>query len=304
MIKAGIIGASTPQAGELIRLLVHHPDAEIEWLYAPEQAGNQLTEVHHGLIGDADMTFSGRRALGDANVLFIVADDPWADELLAADALPDDMRVVDMRAGRPAGASTDFEYGLSEINRKPLVRGARRAVVASAPAAAVLVSLYPIAAHLLLSADLNITIQAPADILEQDVLNSSAREIRERLRMVQQSFAGDVNFAPAEAESPRTMRIRLKLPLALSLEEIEALYDGIYDDHNFSFTLRRPAHWKEVSGTNKCLIALMKPDAETLEIDAVADCRLRGSAGEALHVMNLLCGLAERTGLELHATEY
>lgn len=304
MIKAGIIGAATPQAGELIRLLVHHPDAEIAWLYAPAHAGSRVVDVHHGMIGDTDLTFSARRDAADANAIFIAESDTWADELCAPGALPDDVRVIDMRPDGNTSPRQGFEYGLSEINRKPLVRGARRAFIASPAAAAVLVSLYPLASHLLLAGDASIRVSAPSDLLTPDALDAAAAEIESRLREVQKSFGGHILFQTEGQESPRTMRVRMSLPIALSQEEIEGLYEGIYDDHNFSFMLRHPAEWKEVAGTNKCLISLSKPSPTELEIDTVIDCRLRGNAGEALHVMNLLWGLAERTGLNLHASEY
>ena len=52
MIKAGIIGGAGYTAGELIRLLINHPDVEIKWVNSSSNAGNRVDAVHQGLIGE------------------------------------------------------------------------------------------------------------------------------------------------------------------------------------------------------------------------------------------------------------
>ena len=108
----------------------------------------------------------------------------------------------------------------------------------------------------------------------------------------------------SESASDRVIRVRSTLPIGLSLDEVDRIYEGIYDDHNFTFVLHRRVEDKEVEGTNKCLVQVSKPSDGELAIEAVADGRLRGGAGEALHLMNLLLGLHEKTGLELKASVF
>ena len=58
MIKAGIIGGAGYTAGELIRLLLNHPETEIVFINSSSNAGNRITDVHEGLYGETDLTFT------------------------------------------------------------------------------------------------------------------------------------------------------------------------------------------------------------------------------------------------------
>ena len=301
MYKVAIIGAGSPEAGELIRLLVHHPDVELSVLYDESQGGVPVVQVHHGLVGDTDLTMTSQANLCEIDVVFLCGDGDLSARLAENPDELGDSCVIDLRPAR-RGDEDGFEYGLSEINRKPLVRGARRAVTADPIASVALVALYPLASHLLLGGSLNLHADCREDLRGADSLSKSEKEIGERLQMVQQSFTGEVNLTAGEADSARVVRIQTVLPIGLSLEEIERIYDSVYDDHNFTFVLHRKVEDKEVEGTNKCLVQISKPSADELSVEAIADGRLRGGAGEAVHLMNLLLGLHEKTGLELKAS--
>lgn len=303
MYKVAIIGAGSPDAGELMRLLVHHPDVELSVLYDEALGGIPVTQVHHGLIGDIDLAIAPTARLEEIDVAFLCGDGSLAARIASNPAELGEARIVDLRPGRQADEE-GFEYGLSEINRKPLVRGARRAVTASPVAAVTLVALYPLASHLLLEGSLTLEALCREDLRDCNAVKKSAEEIGARLRIAQQSFSGDVRLTTNKATSDRALRVRTTLPIGLSLEEVDRIYDGIYDDHNFTFVLHRKVEDKEVEGTNKCLVQIFKPSQEELAVEAVADGRLRGGAGEALHLMNLLLGLHEKTGLELKASVF
>ena len=100
------------------------------------------------------------------------------------------------------------------------------------------------------------------------------------------------------------MRMECDIPCRTELAEILRLYDSHFDDHNFTFHVSYPVGMEEVEGTDRCVISLSKPTPDTLHVEAVADARLRGGAGEAVHLMNLLFGLHERVGLTLKASVY
>lgn len=306
MIKVGIAGADTAMAGELIRILVNHPDVDLVSAFAPGKIGREVAAVHHGLAGECNLEFSPDINPEKLDVIFIDAHSEVADRFrMNTDRWPE-LRIIDMSHC----PSLDFEvldmaYGLPEINRKQLVRGCRRAVVPRSIAAVALISLYPLARHLLLKGDLTIEYSCPADIDTEEKAEMARREILNFLRKTQNSFTGDVILKRlGENVSDRGLNVRISLPCSLDIDEVFKVFDEVYDDHNFTFTTSRRMQGYEVEGTQKCLVTLRKPDAATLDISAVADCRMRGGAGDAVHIMNLLFGLHERTGLYLKAHKF
>lgn len=301
MIKAGIAGADTLMAGELIRILVNHPDVEIISAFAPGKVGRKVASVHHGLAGECDLEFSPDINPAKLDVIFIDAHSDVADRFrLNTDRWPD-LRIIDMSHC----PSLDFEkldmaYGLAEINRKQLVRGCKRAVVPRSVSAVALICLYPLARHLLLNGNINISYACPSDIDTDEKSEMVRLEILDVLRNTQNSFQGDVILNRLnENVSPRGLRVEIEIPCNIDINELFRLYNDIYDDHNFTHLLPITMPGYEVEGTQKCLVSLQKRTPDTLTVSAVADCRMRGGAGDAVHIMNLLFGLHERTGLYL-----
>lgn len=306
MIRVGIAGADTPMAGELIRILVNHPDVEIMSAFAPGKIGRKVTSVHHGLTGECDLEFSPDIHPDKLDVIFIDAHSEVADRFrMNTDRWPD-LKVIDMSHC----PSLDFEkldmtYGLPEINRKQLVHDCRRVVVPRSVATAALVSLYPLARHLMLKDDIRVNYTCPPDIDTEEKAEMARREIENFLRKTQNSFIEKVTMCHIDEEvSERGLKVEISIPCRTDLDEIFRIYGDIYDDHNFTHTTSTPMKGYEVEGTQKCLVALQKPDQETLRITTVADCRMRGGAGDAVHIMNLLFGLHERTGLYLKAHKF
>lgn len=306
MIKVGIAGADTAMAGELIRILVNHPDVDLVSAFAPGKVGREVAAVHHGLAGECDLEFSPDIKPEKLDVIFIDAHSEVADRFrMKTDRWPD-LRVIDMSHCPSLDfESLDMAYGLPEINRKQLVRGCKRAVVPRSIAAVALISLYPLARHLLLKGDITIRYACPADIDTEEKAEMARREILNFLRKTQNSYTGDIILERLEEEvSDRGLTISISIPCKLDIDEVFKVFDEVYDDHNFTFTTTRKMNGYEVEGTQKCLVTLRKPDKDTLDIHAVADCRMRGGAGDATHIMNLLFGLHERTGLYLKAHKF
>lgn len=306
MIRTGIAGADTPMAGELIRILVNHPDVEIMSAFAPGKVGRKLTSVHHGLAGECDLEFSPDIHPDKLDVIFIDAHSEVADRFrMNTDRWPD-LRIIDMSHCPSLDfESLDMAYGLPEINRKRLVHDCRRVVVPRSVATAALVSLYPLARHLMLNGDITVNYACPPDIDTEEKAEMARREIENFLKKTQNSFTGNVTLHRLdESVTDRGLKVVISIPCRTDLDEIFRIYDDIYDDHNFTFTTSVPMKGYEVEGTQKCLVALQKPDRDSLTITTVADCRMRGGAGDAVHIMNLLFGLHERTGLYLKAHKF
>lgn len=304
MIKVAVTGADSPMAGELLRILVNHPEVIITTLSAPGKEGMTVTSVHHGLIGEEKMNFSGPLSMTpDCSIVFICGNSMTAAEFSALQLARPDLRTIII----DGISNLDYDrfgvvYGLPEINRKMLVRGAVSARVPSPIASAVLTALYPLAMNMLLNDSLRIEVTAPADILKANT-RSSEKQIEDVLSSNQPSFTEKINLITDEANGEREMKCTITLSCPIALEQIQDIYE-IYDDHNFAYPIISSSTKSEVMGTDKCVISYSKPDDSTLRLEVVADPRMRGGAGEAVHIMNLLFGLHEKTGLALKASTY
>lgn len=304
MIKVAITGADAPEAGELLRILVNHPEVVITTVSAPGREGLSVTTVHHGLIGELRMNFSGPLSMTpDCSVIFVCGNSMTAAEFSALQLARPDIRTIIMRPLPNLDTERlGIVYGLPEINRKSLVRGAVSAIVPSPLASVVLTALYPLALHMLLNDSLKVKVNAPEDILSVDNGNAK-KEIISTLSQTQLSFANNLDIEFVESEGKRFMRANISLSCPVTIDQINEIYE-MYDDHNFAFPVSHSVSEKEVCGTDKCVLSLQKTNDTTLNIEAVADPRMRGGAGEAVHIMNLLFGLHEKTGLALKASDF
>lgn len=294
-------------AGELIRLLIHHPDVEIMWVDSARYTGRLVSDVHHGLLGDTSLRISPSSSnhLSDINVLFIFRHRGQTIEWLEQHPLPDDLRVVDLSVDMRLpdnAAAHDFVYGLPELNRKAMVRGAKRAVVPGALANLIELSLLPMAKSMHLPAAARINARMP-QMPEAGDTDATAQEANMALKSLSpdQSIALDITADAAPTE--RAISAEVTFDSDLDIGEIMRDYEEFYDDHNFTFIVNELPAAKEVEGTNKCLIRIDKIDGH-VTIHAIMDAMLKGAAGTAVHDMNLLFGLHERVGLGLKASNF
>lgn len=302
MIKVAVWGAESNSAGELIRILLLHPEVELMSVSSETLQGQTIQSHHYGLTGEREIRFVATPDLQNIDVLFITG--PIDKDLLQS--LPEkypDLKIVDL-ADNPIRETTDPQLtapGLSEIFRKNLVRGAKYSYILPPAASIVLIALFPLAKNLLLNKGLRIKVECQENLLTSELEKRTRETISEILGSIQQSFEEDVEIDFRAIHNRRGMKINAMLRCTVSLEEIKNLYEGIYDDHNFTFLVDRPAEIKDVAGTQKCLIHLSKPEEDILAVEAVADPTMRGDAGEGIHVMNLLLGLYEKIGLTFRA---
>ena len=306
MIRVGIAGADTAMAGELIRILVNHPDVELVSAFAPGKVGRKVASVHHGLAGECDLDFSLDINPQKLDVIFIDAHSEVADRFrMNTDRWPE-LRIIDMSHCPSLDLEAlDMAYGLSEINRKQLVRGCKRAVVPRSVAEVSLIALYPLAKHLLLKGDIEIGYACPPDIDTEEKAEMARQEIANILEKTQNSFNGKVILRRLDQQvSDRGLKVEIEIPCTLDINELFKIYDDLYDDHNFTFMTAKSMPGHEVEGTHKCLVSLQKRTPDRLTVTAIADCRMRGGAGDAVHIMNLFFRLHERTGLYLKAHKF
>ncbi|MDD5782552.1 MAG: N-acetyl-gamma-glutamyl-phosphate reductase [Muribaculaceae bacterium] len=323
MIKAGIIGGAGYTAGELIRLLINHPDVQLMWVNSSSNAGNPVASVHQGLIGETDLVFTDQTPFDEINVLFFCTPHGQTRTFLESHSVPDDLRIIDLSTDyRHQDGTHDFVYGLPELNRKAIVRGAKHIANPGCFATAIQLALLPLAKNLLLNKDVHvfaITGSTGAGVKPAPTSHFSWRndnisiykpfrhqhldEIRQSLSQLQNSFASEIDFIPVRGCFSRGIFATLYLDCPVELSEIRRLYDDYYSDHNFTFVTDKMPDLKDVVNTNKCLLHLEK-EGNKLIIVSVIDNLLKGASGTAVHNMNLLFGLHERTGLCLKGSAF
>lgn len=303
MIKIAIVDADTRMAGELIRILIFHPDADIVGAVSRRYAGQRLAAVHHGLEGEPPARFTAD--LPQKADVVIYCGDTAPDAAIRQKARDGDVRIIDAAAAERADTAAGSIPAVSEIYRKPMVRGARESRVLGAPESGLLPALYPLARHLLLHGDITVDVAAAGELKKEFDLERSSATASVLIGAIQQSFEGNITMTLGDTlPGSRSMRLRARVPVSMHADDIAPLYESLYDDHNFVYVTNRAVGTEEVEGTEKCLIRLTTPEKGELLIEVLADGRMRGGAGDAVLAMNLMFGLHERTGLNLKASTY
>lgn len=316
MIKVGLIGCEDLRAAELLRILINHPDVELRWVCGSSLVGTRLDQIVPGIIGECDLEVSHEASLDDVDLVYLCGTRETVAAQLSSMDLPDGLRVIDMSGIHHLDHGTDkpWIYGLSEMQRRVLVHESQWVTVPGSAAAASLLAVMPVARNLLLNSPLALNVVVGMSALDGEdktldgmALDTWARdqqqEVEYALRQCQSSFDQPVTLTVAPISDRRTLAVTARFKCNVDGPMIRQLYEQYYGDHNFVFLVDRPIVTADVENTNKCLIRLEKDEATgLLTIHAVMDVLLKGSAGTAVHVMNLLFGLHERVGLSLKAT--
>ncbi|MDR0413585.1 MAG: N-acetyl-gamma-glutamyl-phosphate reductase [Dysgonamonadaceae bacterium] len=316
-IKAGIIGGAGYTAGELIRLLVHHPDVAIEFVHSSSNAGNRITDVHGGLVGETDLSFTGSYDLHVPDVLFLCSAHGDSRKFMETHRLPESLKVIDLSMDyRHRAGAEGFVYGLPELNRAD-IRKAQYLANPGCFATAIQLALLPLAANRRLKNEIHvnaITGATGAGVKPGITTHFSWRdnnlsvykafehqhlqEIRESLSRLQPDFGREINFIPVRGNFSRGIFATLYTECEKSPDEIQALYSDYYQDAAFTHVTDRQVDLKQVIQTNKCLLHLEKHGNKLL-IVSVIDNLLKGASGQAVQNFNLMFGLDEKAGLNL-----
>lgn len=285
MIKVAITNADTTMGGTLIRLLLNHPDVELVAAIAPMRQGHPVDEIHPGLTGDTGLCFTADGADVDADVLFLVGN--------AATDIPTgpETHIIDT-TGTHSGED-DYIQGIPELERKRMVRGGRHVALPPAAAVPVTLSLLPLAKNLLLHG--TVRLLTDADIFGE---RETAATI-DALSLLQNSLDIAFDTQIAKPSCRRAMHSAVTVACNLDDMHIKEVFDEYYDDHNFVFRTETKPSDAEVINTNKCLLYADTDTPGFVTVHAVIDPEIKGGAGNAIHAMNLLQGLHERTGLQL-----
>lgn len=317
MIRIGIIGGAGYTAGELCRLLLNHPEAEIVFINSESNAGNLITDVHEGLYGETDMRFTDELPFEDVDVVYFCFGHGKSTQFLSDHYIPADVRIIDLAQDfRLAAEGNDYVYGLPELNRTAIL-GAQHVANPGCFATCIQLGLLPLADAGLLQGDVSvnaITGSTGAGVKPSSTTHFSWRsgnmsiykafqhqhvpEIVQSLQQLQPSFEGAIDFIPYLGDFPRGIFATEVITCDVPEEEIADLYRDFYSDAPFTHYVDRAVDLKQVVNTNKCLIHAERHGNKLL-VTSVIDNLLKGASGQAVQNMNLMFELEEDAGLRL-----
>lgn len=316
MIKAGIVGGAGYTAGELVRILMGHPGAAIEWINSSSHAGEPVTKVHTDLLGDTDLVFSARPDFESVDVVFLCMGHGRSISFMEENSLPDHLKVIDLSNDfRLDRAAHSFVYGLPEVNRNQ-ISGCQNLANPGCFATSIQLALLPLASrHLLNEIHVHAITgstgagQAPSGTTHfswregnvsvyKSFRHQHLGEMKETMKELMPGFDRPFNFVPMRGNFTRGILASVYLDFDGDEEEAIELFKKYYSDHPFVTVSPQPVDVKQVVNTNKCLLHVEKHDGK-LQVVSVIDNLTKGASGQAVQNMNLMFGLDEPEGLRL-----
>lgn len=324
-IKAGIIGGAGYTGGELIRLLIHHPDVAVSFIHSRSNAGKPVYTVHQDLLGDTSLAFTGELS-DDVDVLFLCLGHGESKKFLSENKIADNIKIIDLANDfRLAQSSTHesrrFVYGLPELNREK-IRTANNVANPGCFATTIQLGLLPLAkAGLLdeiyttgitgstgagqsLSSTSHFSWRANNIQAYKTLTHQHLGEIGESLLQLHPGADFiDLSFVPWRGDFTRGIFVSSTIHCETNFEELTQLYNDFYADHPFTHVSADTIFLKQVVNTNKVVIQLEKVGSK-LVVHSAGDNLLKGASGQAVQNMNLMFGLNECAGLRLKANYF
>lgn len=320
-VKVGVIGGAGYTGGELIRLLIHHPDVSVSFIHSRSNANKPVHTIHQDLVGETDLMFAADLN-DDIDVLFLCVGHGEARKFLEETIIDNGIRIIDLSqdfrlSQKSIPANRQFVYGLPELNREKII-SAHNVANPGCFATAIQLGLLPLAkAGLLkdiystgitgstgagqsLAATSHFSWRANNIQAYKTLTHQHLHEIGQSLQQLQAGGQIDLNFVPWRGDFTRGIFISSQLQCHLDEAQIIALYEEYYNDQPFTVVSKDPINLKQVVNTNKCLIQLEKVENK-LVVHSAIDNLLKGASGHALQNMNLMFGLEETAGLKLKA---
>ena len=330
MIKIGILGAAGYTGGELIRLLVHHPKAEIVFANSESNAGNLVADVHEGLLGDTDLRFTDAMPFDEVDVVFFCFGHGKSEAFLKEHAIPAHVKIIDLAQDfRIAAPTHDYVYGLPEIHKEQISK-CQHLANPGCFATCIQLGLLPLAKAGLLTHDVAVNAitgstgagQKPVSTthfswrtdnmsIYKVFTHQHLHEIRQSLTELQGSLDVDVDFIPYRGDFARgifcTEVVKFDgeegTPTNPTAEQLAEMYRAFYADAAFTHYIDKAIDLKQVVNTNKALVHIDKFGNKAV-ITCIIDNLLKGAVGQAVQNMNLMFGIDEKAGLGLKANAF
>ncbi|MEO6851973.1 MAG: N-acetyl-gamma-glutamyl-phosphate reductase [Mucilaginibacter sp.] len=324
-LRVGIVGGAGYTGGEMLRILVNHPNVEISFVHSNSNAGNYIYEVHTDLFGDTDLKFASD-LYDEIDVLFLCVGHGDAKKFLETHEIPDTIKVIDLSQDFRLNQNAKFKgksfvYGLPELNRDA-IKSAQNIANPGCFATCLQLGLLPLAAKNLLNSEIHITGTTGSTGAGQSLSTTThftwrndnlsiykafdhqhLNEVGQSLNQLQPGDGRTINFIPYRGDFTRGIIASIYMDSELSADEALKVFEDYYAGHPFTHVTKRNIDLKQVVNTNKCFIQVAKHGNKLL-ITSIIDNLLKGASGQAVQNMNLMFGLEETAGLRLKATGF
>ncbi|HZH72043.1 MAG TPA: N-acetyl-gamma-glutamyl-phosphate reductase [Mariniphaga sp.] len=317
MVKAGIIGGAGYTAGELLRILIYHPEVELVFVHSSSNSGNKISSIHVDLQGETELSFTSSLPFNDVDVIFLCMGHGKSKEFIEQNSLPKGLKVIDLSHDfRLKRDGNDFIYGLPELNRD-LIKSAVKIANPGCFATGIQLAFLPLVANHRLKDEMHVQAitgstgagQKPTETSHFSWRSNNLSaykifqhqhegEIMQSMLQAQPDYQGGLNFVPVRGNHTRGIFVSAYTKFDGSLEEAVGMYRDFYESHPFVIVSDENPALKQVVNTNKAVVYLEK-HLDKLIIITITDNLIKGASGQAVQNMNLMFALKETAGLNL-----
>ena len=320
-IKIGILGAAGYTGGELIRVLLNHPQAEIVFANSESNAGNPVSDVHEGLVGETDLKFTDQMPFDQVDVVFFCFGHGKSEAFLKEHTIPANVKIIDLAQDFRIAGTHDYIYGLPETHRDTISK-AQHLANPGCFATAIQLAMLPALKAGIISGDIHVNGitgstgagQKPGATTHFSWRNDNCSvyktfthqhllEINQTVQELAPGYDGRVLFIPQRGCFARGIFVTAYAKCDKSLEEVQQIYADYYKDAPFTHLVLKSPDMKQVVGTNKALVYVEKYQDQLLMISCI-DNLLKGAVGQAVQNMNIMFGIDETAGLRLKASAF
>lgn len=322
MIKVAIAGGTGYTAGELLRILTRHPEAEVTDVLSTTSAGKAVTSFHRDLLGETDLHFTDTLS-GNEDVIFLCLGHGLSREFLDSHKLADGCRIIDLGNDfrtEPDYKGRHFVYGLTDVFKGD-IEGCDCIANPGCFATSIQLATAPLAAMHLLEDEVHVTAITGSTGAGRKLSETSHFSYRndnisvykpfthQHLGEIRQTLSilggncPQVNFVPMRGDFTRGIFASVYTRCGMDAVQLNELYNNYYNDSPFVFVSEEPVSLKEVIGTNKCLLHVESHNGYA-HITSIIDNLTKGASGQAVENMNLMFGLGQTAGLVFKANYY
>ena len=325
-IGIGIVGASGYTGGELIRLLINHPESELIFAYSNVNNERYISDIHQDLTGELNMKFVNK-LVDNVDVLFLCLGHGNSNKFLNNHNINPKTRIIDLSQDfrlensfvkKNTNTTRSFVYGLPELQKEE-IKNAKNISNPGCFATAIQLGLIPAIKNNFINSEIHtnaITGSTGAGIKLNNTSHFNWRNsnvswykpfTHQHLGEIYFSFnkisnkSNKINFLPVRGNFTRGIFCTSYFNSDVDLNVIKDLYKIFYKNHPFVVISENEIHLKQVINTNKCLIHISKSNDKIL-ITSIIDNLIKGASGQAIQNMNLMFGLKETEGLRLKSS--
>ena len=320
-IKIGILGAAGYTGGELIRVLLNHPQAEIVFANSESNAGNPVSDVHEGLVGETDLKFTDQMPFDQVDVVFFCFGHGKSEAFLKEHTIPANVKIIDLAQDFRIAGTHDYIYGLPETHRDTISK-AQHLANPGCFATCIQLAMLPALKAGIISGDIHVNGitgstgagQKPGATTHFSWRNDNCSvyktfthqhllEINQTVQELAPGYDGRVLFIPQRGCFARGIFVTAYAKCDKSLEEVQQIYADYYKDAAFTHFVTKSPDLKQVVNTNKAVVYVEKYEDQLLMISCI-DNLLKGAVGQAVQNMNIMFGIDETAGLRLKASAF